>query len=288
MESSQQQQQMDVLIDAIRTHSTQLQLDASNSKVRANHKRCVVVLRDIKPDTPIDEIKAIFDKCAAKCLHCEFAGNLSWYVSFKDELEAQVAVQFLKEDVQTFHGASLFARIKTHPIPRTAAAAAVTANSTGAKSTRLDGVDAIKSPLLSTKSDATDDDLSTADLLMSPPAATGNKSNAGGFQAASSGDRFGAAVSNKLGKQATFNPELGHAAAAGQQQFVVQQQSAGGLSQSQQNLQYHPHHHQHLPGHHYVFGQEGAYKYYINSSKLEDFYLNNLYICNYIKEAIYF
>lgn len=151
---------VEFMVEAVRSHSTQLQLDPSGSKVRANHKRCVVVLREIDKDTPVDEIMSIFSACAAQCLHCEFAGNRSWYLSFKDELEAQIAVQFLKEEVQTFKGESLFARIKTHPIPRANARTSVDPAVPPA---------AIKSPLLSTRSDQTDDDLSTADLV-SPPA----------------------------------------------------------------------------------------------------------------------
>lgn len=115
---------IEFMSEAVRSHSSQLQLDASHNKVRANHKRCVVVLREIDKETSSDEIMSLFDKCAeAKCLHCEFAGNRSWYLSFKDEHEAQIAVAYIKEDVQTFKGENLFARIKTHPIPRAAALA---------------------------------------------------------------------------------------------------------------------------------------------------------------------
>jgi hypothetical protein len=101
------------------SNMTQLQLDhQSSSKLRANHKRSVVILREIDKETPLSDILVLFDKCSVKCLNCEFAGNRSWYLTFKDEQEAQVAVQFLKEEVQTFNGEALYARIKTLPLPR--------------------------------------------------------------------------------------------------------------------------------------------------------------------------
>jgi hypothetical protein len=118
-ETTRLEERIRFLIEAVKSNeATQLQLDASNSKLRANHKRCVVILREIDKQTPTDEILALFDQCTVKCLHCEFAGNRSWYLSFKDELDAQIAVHYLKEEIQTFKSESLFARIKTHPIPR--------------------------------------------------------------------------------------------------------------------------------------------------------------------------
>ena len=107
---------------------SQLQLDATGSKLRAHHKRCVVILREIDKDTPVDAILGLFAACSVKCVHCEHAGNRSWYLSFRDEAEAHVAVQFLKEDVQTFNGEALFARIKTLPLPRVSLTPATSAN----------------------------------------------------------------------------------------------------------------------------------------------------------------
>lgn len=97
---------------------TQLQLDPTQTKMRAQHKRSVVIVREIDKDTPLEVITGLFDKCQAKCVQCEFAGNRSWYLTFRDELEAQIAVQHLKEEVQTFNGEALYARIKTLPMPR--------------------------------------------------------------------------------------------------------------------------------------------------------------------------
>jgi hypothetical protein len=41
------------------------------------------------------------DKCP-KCLSCEFAGNCSWYITFKNEDDALKALQFLKIDIKVF------------------------------------------------------------------------------------------------------------------------------------------------------------------------------------------
>ncbi len=117
------------VVDTVRSYAaaqlTQLQLDPTGTKLRAHHKRCVVILREIDKDTPVEAIAALFEACAVKCLHCEHAGNRSWYLSFRDEAEAHVAVQFLKEEVQTFNGEALFARIKPLPLPRVAMGAPV-------------------------------------------------------------------------------------------------------------------------------------------------------------------
>ncbi|CAF0904359.1 unnamed protein product [Brachionus calyciflorus] len=100
------------------TNNSLLQLDPSQTKIRANHKRCVVILREIDKDTPLEQIESLFSTCKVKCLNYEFAGSSSWYLTFKDESEAQIAVQFIKEEVRTFNNQPLFARIKTSPLPR--------------------------------------------------------------------------------------------------------------------------------------------------------------------------
>jgi la-related protein 4 len=107
------------LVEAVQI-SDQLQIDQTLTKVRAASRRCVLILRDIDKDTPIEEVTGLFDnqQCSVRCLGCEFAGNKSWYITFKNEQEAHIGVQFLKEKVQTFKGETLFARIKTQPIPR--------------------------------------------------------------------------------------------------------------------------------------------------------------------------
>jgi la-related protein 4 len=125
-QSAEVDERVAFIIDTVRAYSaaqlTQLQLLESKLRGGLHAKRCVVILREIDKDTPIDAITGLFAACTVKCVHCEHAGNRSWYLSFRDEAEAHVAVQFLKEDVQTFNGEALFARIKTVPLPRTAPA----------------------------------------------------------------------------------------------------------------------------------------------------------------------
>lgn len=119
MSSSSDQERILFIQEIVKLNpNSKLQLDPNGIKLRANHKRCVVILREINKETPVESIMNIFEKCQVKCLNCEFAGSRSWYLTFKDEQEAQIAVQFIKEEAQTFNNEPLFARIKTNPIPR--------------------------------------------------------------------------------------------------------------------------------------------------------------------------
>ena len=117
--SSSDQERIIIIQNLVKLNpNSKLQLDVPGNKLRANHKRCVVIIREINKETPVESIINIFEQCKVKCLNCEFAGSRSWYLTFKDEQEAQVAVQFIKEEAQSFNDQPLFARIKTNPIPR--------------------------------------------------------------------------------------------------------------------------------------------------------------------------
>ncbi len=111
-------QNQQFIIDAIR-ESFVLQLDPTQTKVRSSQKRCVLILREIPSSTTQDQIEKLFqsDKCP-QMYNCEFAGNDNWYISFNDEEQAQRALHYLKEDVQTFLDRPILARIKAHFIPR--------------------------------------------------------------------------------------------------------------------------------------------------------------------------
>ena len=97
--------------------SPNLQVDAACVKVRPVNKRCVLILREISDQTPTSEIENLFksDNCP-KFVHCEFAHNNSWYVTFESDEDAQRAFQYLREEVKEFQGKPIMARIKAKPI----------------------------------------------------------------------------------------------------------------------------------------------------------------------------
>ncbi|XP_065655707.1 uncharacterized protein LOC100211173 isoform X5 [Hydra vulgaris] len=103
---------MNLIIEALK-ESPYVQLDETEQKVRANMKRCIVILREIPESTPIQEVKALFDhpNCP-KWSSFEFAHNDSWYVTFECEEDAKRAYRHLREEVQCFKGRPLMARIK--------------------------------------------------------------------------------------------------------------------------------------------------------------------------------
>ncbi|KAL9958514.1 hypothetical protein ACROYT_G035540 [Oculina patagonica] len=107
---------LDLVKDVMR-ESPNLQVDESGEKVRPNVKRCIVVLREIPESTPVEDVKALFsgENCPS-WTHCEFAHNNYWYVQFDSEDNAQKAYRYLREEVKTFKGKPIMARIKAKPI----------------------------------------------------------------------------------------------------------------------------------------------------------------------------
>lgn len=53
------------LITSVLRESTNVQVDDEGLKVRPNHKRCIVILREIPDNTPIEEVKVIISRCHA-------------------------------------------------------------------------------------------------------------------------------------------------------------------------------------------------------------------------------
>lgn len=107
------------LITEVLRESPNVQVDDEGLKVRPNHKRCTVILREVPDNTPIEDVKALFasDNCP-KFVSCEFAGNNSWYVTFESDEDAQRAYKYLREEVKEFQGRPIMARIKTKPLQR--------------------------------------------------------------------------------------------------------------------------------------------------------------------------
>ncbi|XP_065214449.1 la-related protein 4 isoform X2 [Planococcus citri] len=107
------------LITEVLRESPNVQVDEEGLKVRPNHKRCIVILREIPDSTPIEDVKGIFsgENCP-KLVSCEFAHNNSWYVTFENDDDAQRAYRYLREEVREFQGKPIMARIKAKPMNR--------------------------------------------------------------------------------------------------------------------------------------------------------------------------
>ncbi|XP_050423319.1 la-related protein 4 isoform X2 [Adelges cooleyi] len=110
------------LITDVLRESPNVQVDDEGLKVRPNHKRCIVILREIPQTTPIEEIKGLFaGESCPKMISCEFAHNNSWYITFENDEDAQKAFLYLREEVKEFQGRPIMARIKAKPMNRMAA-----------------------------------------------------------------------------------------------------------------------------------------------------------------------
>ncbi|XP_059469918.1 la-related protein 4 isoform X2 [Neocloeon triangulifer] len=107
------------LITDVLRESSIVQVDEEGLKVRPNHKRCIVILREVSENTPAEEIEGLFssENCP-KCVSCEFAHNNAWYVTFESDEDAQRAYRFLREEVREFQGKPIMARIKAKPMNR--------------------------------------------------------------------------------------------------------------------------------------------------------------------------
>ncbi|XP_035309637.1 la-related protein 4-like isoform X2 [Cricetulus griseus] len=105
-----------LILEVLRS-SPLVQVDEKGEKVRPSHKRCIVILREIPETTPEEEVKALFKNGnCPKVISCEFAQNSTWYVTFQSDTDAQQAFQYLREEVKTFQGKPIMARIKATAI----------------------------------------------------------------------------------------------------------------------------------------------------------------------------
>lgn len=103
---------MDLILDVLRA-SPMVQVDESGKKVRPNHSRCIIILREVPETTPVEEVEALFkSEHCPKLLSVEFAHNSNWYITFQSDMDALQAYRYLREEVKMFQGKPIMARIK--------------------------------------------------------------------------------------------------------------------------------------------------------------------------------
>ncbi|KAK6321302.1 hypothetical protein J4Q44_G00082780 [Coregonus suidteri] len=103
---------MDLILEVLRA-SPVVQVDEMGEKVRPNHKRCIIILREVPETTPVEEVEALFkNENCPKVISVEFVANNNWYITFQSDTDAQQAHRYLREEVKTFQGNPIMARIK--------------------------------------------------------------------------------------------------------------------------------------------------------------------------------
>uniref|UniRef100_A0A673CDA3 La ribonucleoprotein 4Ab n=1 Tax=Sphaeramia orbicularis TaxID=375764 RepID=A0A673CDA3_9TELE len=101
---------MDLILDVLKA-SPMVQVDESGEKVRPNHSRCIIILREVPETTPV-EVRVLV-KIVQKVLSAEFAHNSNWYITFPIPLGMHLrAYRYLREEVKMFQGKPIMARIK--------------------------------------------------------------------------------------------------------------------------------------------------------------------------------
>lgn len=81
------------------------------------NNRSILILREIDPNVPESSVKEIFDSenCPTRPVHCEHALQNSWYVTFKNDEDARLALAYIRRHVVTWNGHPIMARYKPKP-----------------------------------------------------------------------------------------------------------------------------------------------------------------------------
>ncbi|XP_049590402.1 la-related protein 4 isoform X1 [Syngnathus scovelli] len=103
---------MDLIVDVLRELPL-VHVDEAGEKVRPNHSRSIIILREVPETTPVEEVEALFksEECP-NMISAEFAHNSNWYITFQSDMDALKAYRYLREEVKVFQGKPIMARIK--------------------------------------------------------------------------------------------------------------------------------------------------------------------------------
>uniref|UniRef100_UPI00398EB489 la-related protein 4-like n=1 Tax=Pristiophorus japonicus TaxID=55135 RepID=UPI00398EB489 len=80
---------LQLILEVLRS-SPMVQVDEKGERARPNHKRCIIILREIPEATPLEDVQGLFhSETCPPVISCEFAHNNSWYITFQSDSDAQ-------------------------------------------------------------------------------------------------------------------------------------------------------------------------------------------------------
>lgn len=87
------------------------------------NNRSILILREIEPTSSESSVRDIFtsENCPSKPIHCEYALQNSWYVTFSDDEDARLALAYIRKHIVKWKGKPIMARYKPKPAVPSAA-----------------------------------------------------------------------------------------------------------------------------------------------------------------------